>query len=133
VAERLRHAPDLTVTALVEDEFEPGSPEATDLRRCGGPVIELDPPSELLELVVADRPFALDLVHLVDFVPRVCETVRELAVVREQERSRGGSVEPADGDDPSRVLDERDDRRAALWVSRGRYDAGRLVEQHIGE
>ena len=61
------------------------------------------------------------------------EPVRELAVVREQERAGRVGVEAADGDDARRVVDEVDDGRRALRVARGRDDAGGLVEQHVGE
>ena len=59
----------------------------------------------------------LGLVDLLDAVARVREPVRELAVVREQERAGRVGVEPADRDDARLVRDEVDDGAAALRVA----------------
>jgi hypothetical protein len=63
----------------------------------------------------------------------MCEAVGELAVVRQQERAGRVGVEPADGHDPLREIDKRDDGRPPLRVARGRDRARRLVQQHVGE
>ena len=59
--------------------------------------------------------------------------MRERPVVREQKRAGRVGVEPADRDDAGLLRHELDDGRAALRVARGRDDAGRLVQQHVGE
>ena len=99
----------------------------------GAAVLELDALGEPAERVAA-RP-ALDLgdVDLLDLVARVGEPVRELAVVREQERAGRVRVEPADRDDARLVADEADDGRPPVRVARGRDDARRLVQEHVGE
>jgi len=61
------------------------------------------------------------------------EPVRELAVVRQQKRAGGVDVEPADGDDPTRMVDELDDGASPLRVARRRDRPGRLVQQHVGQ
>ena len=61
------------------------------------------------------------------------EAVRELAVVRQQQRARRVHVEPPDRDDALRQVDERDDRRPPLRIGDRRYDTARLVQQHVGQ
>ena len=61
------------------------------------------------------------------------EPVRELAVVREEERPGRVHVEPPDRDDAVLVRDELDDRGPALRILRGRDDAGGLVQEDVGE
>ncbi len=61
------------------------------------------------------------------------EPVRELAVVREQKRAGRVGVESPDGDDACLVADEVDDRAPPVRIVRRRHDAGRLVEEHVGE
>jgi hypothetical protein len=59
--------------------------------------------------------------------------VRELAVVREQERARSCRVEAADRDDARLVLDELDDRGPPVRIARGRDDSRRLVQEDVRE
>ena len=61
------------------------------------------------------------------------QTMRELAVIRQQERSGRVRVEPADGDDARLVRYEIDHRRAAFRVVCGSDDAGGLVQEHVAE
>ena len=115
------------------------STTAPEMRRtCAGAVLapsssSFTPVGELAQDAVGRLLPELGDVDLVDLVLRMREPVRELAVVREQDRAGRVGVEAADGNDARRVVDEADDRRAALRVARGRDDAGRLVQQHVGE
>ena len=70
------------------------------------------PVLELLERVVGRVALDLGLVDLLDLVARMREPVRELAVVREQERAGRVGVEAADGHDPRGMVDELDDGAA---------------------
>ena len=81
------------------------------------------------------RRGALDvgLVDLVDLVAGMREPVRERAVVRQQERAGGVGVEPADRDDTRLGGTSATTVVRPLRIARGRDDAGRLVEQHVGE
>ena len=64
-----------------------------------GAVVELDAALERSQRLVRRLALDLGLVDLLHLVARVRETVRELAVVREQERAGRVRVQPADGDD----------------------------------
>ena len=59
--------------------------------------------------------------------------MRQFSVVRQQQRTGRVGVEPADGDDAGRMLDEVDDRAPALRVARGGDDARGLVQEDVGE
>ena len=82
------------------------------LRGRGRAVVELEPRPELLERIVRGLALDLGLVDLLDLVARVREPVRELAVVREQERAGRVGVEAADRNDARGVVDEVDDGAA---------------------
>src|SRR5579884_236059 len=133
VTDGLEHPLHLVLASLVHGQLDTPAPEPAGARGRRSPVVELDPAFELRER--GGRWITLDLgdVDLVHLVARVREPVRELAVVREQERTGRVGVEPADGDDARGQVDETDDGRPTAGVARRRDDAGRLVEQHVGE
>ena len=75
--------------------------EPPHLGRARPPVVELD----ALAQPAAHRRSAapdLDLVDLLDPVARMREPVREITVVRQQQRAGRVRVEPPDGHDPRR-------------------------------
>jgi hypothetical protein len=133
LADGVDHPPHLAVASLVDRELEPRGREPPDLRRPRRPVVELDTVAETVQLLVRRPLPRLDLVDLVDLVARVREPVRELAVVRQEQRTRRLGVEPADRDHARRMVDEPDDRRPPLRVAGGGDDARRLVEQDVRE
>src|SRR5712691_7457859 len=61
------------------------------------------------------------------------EPVRELAVVRQQQRAGRVGVEAADGNDARLVADEVDDRATRVRIARSGDDPGGLVQQHVRE
>ena len=93
---------------------------APEMRRtCAGAVlravlVELHAVGELAQDAVGRLLPELGDVDLVDLVLRMREPVREVAVVREQDRAGRVGVEAADGNDARRVVDEPDDGRATL-------------------
>jgi len=126
VADRGAHPFHLMLAAFVQDELESGGPEAGDLRRRRGSVVELDTVSKPLQRLVRRLALDLGLVGLLHLVPRVGEPVGELAVVREQERACCVGVEPSDRDDACFVVDEPDDGRPPVRVMGGGDDGGGL-------
>ena len=88
VADRLEHALDLVLAALVERELDGVGAQQPGLGGRGAAVLELDPSPKARERAVGRAALDLGLVDLLDLVARVREPVRELAVVREQERAR---------------------------------------------
>ena len=79
------------------------------------------------------RALDVGLVDLRDAVARMRESVREIAVVRQQERAGRVDVEPPDRDDARLGGNEVDDGPPSVRVARRRDDAGRLVQEHVRE
>ena len=59
--------------------------------------------------------------------------MREISVVRQEERAGRVDVEPPDGDDARFERHEIDDGPPPLRIARGRHDARRLVQEHVRE
>ena len=112
VADRREHPLDLVLAAFVDAELDCAGAEPAGLRGRGRAVVELDAGRAALERIVFRVALDLGLVDLLDLVARMREPVRELAVVREQQRAGRVGVEAADGDDARGVVDELDDRAA---------------------
>ena len=116
------------VAALVDRQLDPRRASGGRWRaRSGRP--RARSPSSARERLVGRLALDVGDVDLVDLVAGMGEPVRELAVVREQQHAGRVGVEPPDGDDARRVVDEADDGRAALRVARGRDHARRLVSR----
>ena len=133
MADGLEHAAHLPVAALVEDELDAARGEPLRLGRRRAAVLELDALAEAPDRVLVGIALDRGDVDLLDPVARVRDPVRELAVVREQDRAGRVRVEAADGDDADRVVDEVDDGAPSLRVARGRDDAGGLVQEDVRE
>ena len=127
------HPLDLVLAALVEGQLDGRRREAPRLRWSGRAVVELHAVTELCERLVARLALDLGLVDLLDAVPGMGEPMGKRAVVGQQQDAGRVGIEPADGHDPDRVVDERDDRGPALRVAGRRDDACGLVQQHVRE
>jgi hypothetical protein len=102
VADRLAHAPHLTVAALVDGEaHQPGLDRAT----LAGAVIPSSSSTPSRSRRRAPRGRALDVgqVLLVHAERRVGEAVGQVAVVGEQQQALGVGVEATDREDPRLV------------------------------
>jgi hypothetical protein len=117
----------------VEGELDHRRPEQARSGRSRGAVVELDAVFEPPQHIRARLPFHLDLVDLLHAVARMGETVRERAVVREQERAGRVRVEPAHRDDALGQVDEVDDGGTSLGVARRRDGAAGFVQEDVGE
>jgi hypothetical protein len=127
VADGGQHSLDLMLSAFMEAQLDPGWAQAPGARGGGGAVVEVDSRAQALQVLVGRLALDVGLVDLLHAVPRVGEPVREVTVVREEERARRVGVEAADRDDAGRVVDEVDDGRATLRIAHGRDRSGRLV------
>ena len=131
--DRLAHPLHLVLAALVERQLDPRRAEAADAGRRGLAVLEVDSGDELRDLGVGRLALDVGLVDLVHLVLGMHEPVRELAVVREEERPGRVHVEPADGHDAVFVRHELDDGGPALRILGRRDDARGLVQEDVGE
>src|SRR5262249_30597558 len=87
VADGREHPLHLVLAALVDRQLDAAGAEAAGARRGAAAVVEVDAALEALERRTARVALDVGDVDLVHFVTRVREPVRELAVVREQERA----------------------------------------------
>src|SRR4051794_20311001 len=93
-----QHPLDLVLPSLVEHELDASRAETTGARRSRATVVELHALAQPPERVVIRVALDVGDVRLLDAVPRVREPVRELTVVREEERSGRVRVQPSHGD-----------------------------------
>jgi len=130
VPDRVEHAPDLPLAALVQHELDAVGREPPRARGGGHAVLQRHALAQPAQCRLPHRRVAhlraVDARHL---ERRVREPVRELAVVGEQEQPGRVRVQAADRVEPLAAAHERDDRRAPLRVLRGADVAGRLVER----
>src|SRR4051812_12414599 len=92
----LEHPANLSVPTLVERQLDARLCQAPDSGRSRHAVFELDSFGQGLEYVFVRTAVDVGDVHLLHPVTRMREPVRERAVVREQQRSGGIDVQPAD-------------------------------------
>ena len=97
-----QHPAHLTVAPLVEHELDAAGPSRRTPCRRGRPVFELDPAATGASGLSAGSPSTSATYVFSDAVARMGEPVGEVAVVRQQERSRGVNVEPPDRHDARR-------------------------------
>ena len=133
MADGVEHPLDLVLASLVEDELDATAAEAACSCRGGQAVVELHSVAQPLQRLLVRVALDVGDVRLLDAVPRMGEPVRELPVVREQERSGRVRVEPSHRDDARLVRHELDDRRPALRIARRRDHSCGLVEQHVAQ
>src|SRR5262249_17080084 len=138
--ERLKHAPDLAIAPFVELDFQPGFlAERLDdfhLRRRRPAVFQPNAFAQPLQ-VFARRPTAdLDAIDFFDFIARMHELLRELAVVREKQQPRRVEVESAYWKEMAlcpEALEPTAQVRPALRIAQRRDHPRRLVQQHVAQ
>src|SRR4051812_46792994 len=129
VADRLEHAADLPLAALVDDDLQLGA-EALDARRRGRAVVELDAVAQAPEVILGRASADAGAVGLGNLEARMGQAVRELAVVGQQDQAGALGIQAPDRvQAPGALGRELDDGRAPVGVARGRDHAGRLVDR----
>ena len=131
MSDRVAHPLHLAVAALVDRELDSRRAQAAGARRGCHAVLELDAAGKPFERCLVRSAFDVDLVGLLDAVPRMREAVCERAVVREQQRAGRVDVEATDGNDTFGDANEVDDRWAPLRVAGRRDHGGGLVKQDV--
>ena len=107
--------------------------EGGDLRRARDAVFELDTLAQAPDCGRRGDATHLGQVLLVDAVTWMGDSLRQLAVVREQDQSLGRDIEPADSKDTWLARDELHDCGSPARVRGRRHDARRLVEEVVDE
>lgn len=121
---------------LGNDDLEPGvllgALEDLDGLRRRHSILEPHAAAQLLERRLVGHAAHLREIGAGHLKARMHQTIRERAVVREEQRTLGVVVEPPDGKQPLiRIGQEVAHRRTTLRIVHRRHDAWRLVEQQV--
>src|SRR5207248_1394807 len=134
---QIKHAAYLLIAPLAQNDLEPGVRpglvEFSDFSRGGArAVFETHPAPKSRDLILRRHALHLHLVNLPHVVARRRDVVRQLAVVRQNQKALCVEVETTDGVESSeRLRDEFGDERSAFGVCERREIAARLVEQDV--
>jgi hypothetical protein len=136
VAHAVEHAPHLALPSLVDRDLEPGVglffPDLLELCRSGLAVIEINSLLEVFYLAVFEETLYLRQIGLGKLVFRVCDQVREIAVIRQDQHAFGVVVQTAHGIDADLdALQQVLHRGPAFRVGHGRDKARGLVQHDI--
>ena len=82
VADLVKHAADLAVQALSENDAEASRPDLLEMGEPGALAVEEDAIEEFLSALWIPAAIERNLVFLLDLVARVGETLREIAIIR---------------------------------------------------
>lgn len=129
VADFIKHAADLAVQALAQDDPHLGRADRLEAGETGAFAIEKNPVEQFLRKLRIPAPIERDLVFLLHLIARVGELLREIAVARHEEETLRLGVEPADIEEPAELRrEEIVDRVGRVRVAPGRDEAFRLVQ-----
>src|SRR5262249_39132120 len=135
-AGELAEAPHLPVAPFAQSDLEPGLvafvAQALDLGRLRASALNLDALTEAGQGVVVDGAFDLGHVDLRHLALGVGERLRELTVVRAQERTAGVKVEaPYRHDARAGVFEQLANRGPPFRIAERADDAARLVQHQV--
>ena len=131
MADRLTHAPDLTVAPLVDGDAQPVRGHQGDASGRGPAVLQVDPVPQAAQGARFRRAIDDDQVLLFHSEAGMGEPVGEIPVIGEQQEPLAVGVEAADRIDAWFVRDQVGHHWPAIGIG-GRADgAGRFVEQVV--
>ena len=96
VADFVKHPANLPVHSLVQNDAEPGRPDLLHAGEPGALAVEKNSGVQFLRELRFPKTIEGDLILFLHFVARMSEVLREIAIAREQEKTFGLRVEPAD-------------------------------------
>jgi len=129
VTDLVKHAANLAVQTLLQDDAQPGGPDRLQAREPGAFAIKKNSIEQLLAALRIPATIECDLVFLLHFVARMGEVLGEVAVARQEKQSFGLGVEPADIEKPTEFRRQQIINRVGrVWIVAGGNEAGRLVQ-----
>ena len=132
VANLIKHAANLAIDALAQDHAHSGWLGRLNFLEPGALPVEHDPAEELRRESWIPRTVESDLVFLLDFVTRMGESLREVAVIREEKKAFSLGVEPANVEKPRQMRREQiEDGVACVRIRSRGNEASRLVEKEM--
>lgn len=132
ISELVKHPADLPVDSLPQDDSQAGGPEGLDLLHPRPLAIEHDSGQQLRRERWIPGPIERHFIFLFDFVARMGQALREVAIVRQDEKAFGLRVEPADIEKARKPgRQEIEDSIARIGIGSGGYKAGGFVQDDV--
>ena len=128
----VKHAPNLPVDALTEDNSHPGHSDRLHLLHPRAFAVQHDAGQELRRERRFPRAIERDFVFLFDLVARMGQALREIAVVGQDEEAFRLRVEPADIEKTGKLRrQEVENRIPCVRIDPGGNEAGRFVQDDV--
>ena len=132
VADFVKHPANLAVDSLTQNDPQSSGLERVNPFQAGTLAVERHAFEELRRERRIPRTVNRDFVFLLDFVTRVGEALREIAVVGEEKKAFGLGVEPANVEKPRQMRREQvEDGIARVRIASGGDESGRLMEHEV--
>ena len=129
VADFVKHAADLAIQALLQDDAHPGRSDRLQAREPGAFAIEKNTVEQLLAAFRIPAPIERNFVFLLDLVARMGELLGEIAVARQEKQSLSLRIEPADIEKAAELRRQQIvDRVGRVRVAAGGNEPGRFVQ-----
>src|SRR5581483_2293144 len=131
------HPPNLALAALADHQTDGAAAsrarDRPDLQRSSDAVLELHSAAQPGELAGGGGSLDLGQVFLLHSEARVCQPLRELTVVGEQQQPFGVAIKPPNREHPQIPRKERGEVPGRMPVPGGGRDARRVVEDEIAQ
>src|SRR6187431_2463142 len=137
MSDQIKHAANLLVLAFVQNNFVPGVvfslTDAANFCRSGArTVVQRDSATQSLDRLLLGKSLHLRFVDFLHFVSSGGNEVREVSIVRQQQKSFSIEIQTAHRIQPSeRGRQEFDNGWASLGIANAREVTLRLVQQDI--
>jgi hypothetical protein len=129
IADLVKHAADLAVQALSENDAEASRPDLLEMGEPGALAIEENAVEEFLAALRIPAAIERNLVFLFYLVARMGKMLGEIAVAREEQETLGLGIEPADVEEPPKFCRQQIvDRIGRFRVAPGGNETSRLVQ-----
>jgi hypothetical protein len=134
-ADGFHYAPDNMIHTLVNDDLEQKAimrgTEHPEFAREDSFTVDHHAVPDALERRVGGAVEGEDVIFLFQFVARMHDAIRDVTVIGQEQQAFGRAIEPADGIDALRDLNQVKDHPAIALVFGGRNVAARFVEQDV--
>lgn len=132
VPQLVKHASDLPVDSLAQDNAYVGHPDRLHFLHSGALSVEHHPGHQFRRERRIPRSIECHFVFFFDFVARVRQALRQIAVVREDEKSFCLRVEPANIEQARELRrQEIENRVARIGIGARGNEAGRFVQDDV--
>ncbi len=129
IADLVKHAANLTVQALLQDNAQPGRADRLQAREPGALALEKNAIEQLLRMFRLPTAIEGDFVFLLDLVARMSEMLGKITVARQEKQAFRLGVEPADVEKPGKLRRQQIvDRISRVRIMPGGNKPGGFVQ-----